>query len=239
MELQDREVGCHCCFHFSIMFPSRYISGPGDQFRTYLVTVKPLGTNMVFTAHWDPEWIRSFRKIMQVFSVEFNSFLKQFSQANRKFTHSIILNNKPFDDKLWSDMIDRCLLPPLNLLNHSQSYICHTFIPLPPGTWLRSAFPASGQLKMSASRCDTPQTSQKCHVTMIQFLLQPVTCRLRDNSVKSITGFPGEVPVREGTGEQRHHQAGRHRECLPRLRLQRPGRDQGEPNPHCHRGSKT
>ena len=31
-------------------------------------------------------------------------------QANRKYSHGVILWNKPFDEKLWSEMIDRCLI---------------------------------------------------------------------------------------------------------------------------------
>ena len=31
-------------------------------------------------------------------------------QANRKYSHGVILWNKPFDEKLWSEMIDKCLI---------------------------------------------------------------------------------------------------------------------------------
>ena len=34
---------------------------------------------------------------------------KKVMQANRKYSHGVILRNKPFEEKLWSEMMDRYL----------------------------------------------------------------------------------------------------------------------------------
>ena len=68
------------------------MSHPTDHFCAYIVNIRPLGTEAIFEVVWKPDWVGNFRKVMQ---------------ANRNYSHSVILRNKPFDDKLWSEMIDR------------------------------------------------------------------------------------------------------------------------------------
>ena len=79
---------CHAFYSFS-----RYISHPTDHYCSFIVTIRPLGTDSVFEVIWKPDWVGNFRKVMQ---------------ANRKYSYGVILRNKPFDEKLWSEMIDRC-----------------------------------------------------------------------------------------------------------------------------------
>ena len=64
------------------------------------MNVRPVGTDSVFEVIWLPDWVGNFRKVMQ---------------ANRKYSHGVILRNKPFDDKLWSDMMDRYLFDHPNI----------------------------------------------------------------------------------------------------------------------------
>ena len=53
-----------------------------------------MGTDSVFEVIWQPDWVGNFKRVMQ---------------ANRKYSHGIILRNKPFEEKLWSDLVDRYL----------------------------------------------------------------------------------------------------------------------------------
>lgn len=78
-----------------ISFISRYVYHPTDHYCSFIVNIRPLGTDSVFEVIWKPDWISNFRKVMQ---------------ANRKYSHGVILWNKPFDEKLWSEMIDKCLI---------------------------------------------------------------------------------------------------------------------------------
>ena len=59
---------------------------------TMPMKIRPLGSEAVFKVIWMPDWVGNFRKVMQ---------------ANRKYSHGVIFRNKPFDEKLWSEMIDR------------------------------------------------------------------------------------------------------------------------------------
>ena len=68
------------------------MSHPTDHYCAYLVKIRPLGTEAVFDVIWRPDWVGNFRKVMQ---------------ANRNYSHGVILRNKPFEEKLWSEMIDR------------------------------------------------------------------------------------------------------------------------------------
>ena len=70
----------------------RYVSAPNDRYRAYIVHLRPLGTDYFFRVIWNPDWASSFKRVMQ---------------ANRSYTHRVILHNKPFDENLWSDMLDR------------------------------------------------------------------------------------------------------------------------------------
>ena len=73
----------------------RYVSHPTDHYCAFIVKVRPLGTESIFEVIWKPDWVGNFKKVMQ---------------ANRSYSHGVILRNKPFDEKLWSEMMDRCVL---------------------------------------------------------------------------------------------------------------------------------
>ena len=77
-----------------------YVSHPVDHYCAFIVKIRPLGTESVFEVIWHPDWIANFKKVMQ---------------ANRKYSHGVILRNKPFDEKLWSEMIDRYLFEHSNI----------------------------------------------------------------------------------------------------------------------------
>ena len=83
------------------------MSHPSDYYCAYVVKVGPLGSEAI----WRPDCVGNFRKVMQ---------------ANRNYSHGVILGNKPFEEKLWSEMIDRyelgtaqpslfCLFPILDI----------------------------------------------------------------------------------------------------------------------------
>ena len=95
------------------------MSHPTDHYCAYLVKIRPLGTEAVFDVIWRPDWVGNFRKVMQ---------------ANRNYSHGVILRNKPFEEKLWSEMIDRFELgtvqPSLFLIFLFPRYLFeHTDIP--------------------------------------------------------------------------------------------------------------
>ena len=77
-----------------------YVSHPIDHYCAFIVKIRPLGTDGIFKVIWKPDWVANFKKVMQ---------------ANRKYSHGVILRNKPFDDKLWSEMKDRYLFDHPNI----------------------------------------------------------------------------------------------------------------------------
>ena len=83
-----------CILFLHALYTIRYVSHPTDHFCAFLVNIRPLGTDSIFQVIWKPDWVGNFRKVMQ---------------ANRKYSHGVVLRNKPFEEKLWSEMIDRCL----------------------------------------------------------------------------------------------------------------------------------
>ena len=78
----------------------KYVSHPTDHYCAFIVKIRPLGTDQVFEVVWKPDWMGNFKKVMQ---------------ANRSYSHGVILRNKPFDEKLWSEMIDRYLFEHPNI----------------------------------------------------------------------------------------------------------------------------
>ena len=77
-----------------------YVSHPTDHYCAFIAKIRPVGTDNIFQVIWKPDWIGNFKKIMQ---------------ANRKYSHGVILRNKPFDDKLWSEMMDRYIFEHPNI----------------------------------------------------------------------------------------------------------------------------
>ena len=78
----------------------KYVLHPTDHYCAFIVKIRPLGTDSVFDVVWKPDWVSNFKKVMQ---------------ANRSYSHGVILRNKPFDDKLWSEMVDRYLFEHPNI----------------------------------------------------------------------------------------------------------------------------
>lgn len=77
-----------------------YVSHPSDHYCAFIAKIRPIGTDSVFKVIWKPDWIGNYKKVMQ---------------ANRRYSHDVILRNKPFDEKLWSEMMDRYLFDHPNI----------------------------------------------------------------------------------------------------------------------------
>ena len=93
MEFHDRCVCVQLIIYVVIIKNiHRYISSPTDRYRAYVVSLRPLGTDKKFRVTWCPDWASNFKRAMQ---------------ANRSYSHGVILHNKPFDEKLWADLLDR------------------------------------------------------------------------------------------------------------------------------------
>ena len=56
------------------------------------MAVPDISIDDLFEVIWKPDRVGNFKKVMQ---------------AKRNYSHGVILRNKPFDDKLWLEMMDR------------------------------------------------------------------------------------------------------------------------------------